>query len=1111
MKTIIYSLLLASTFLITQFAFGGGGTMVPPPPGLPPCAVNPPPGNTACIATPICNPHGFCGTTASSYTANYWSQLNSAFCGSIENNAFLSFTAQSSSISFNTYVYNCTDDEAIQIMIFEAASCNSGAVSSKVCVNEMYAQNTPYNVTANGLIPGNQYYIMIDGYGGDVCDYTFVATSGVAIPVGVDVGQDVTLCLDESITVTAYGGDGTYTWDAAPGLSGLNGATVTITPPSSVGTYSYTVNSQGGVQGCPSTNSYTVNVHVQACCDLLSNDLTLNNCDGVNGVYSVDGEVTITPPSSLVGDIVIKDCEGNTTTIPLGSAPYTYTLTGLSLSNPSCQIEAYFSGSPECSHVLTHVLNYTAPSSSTPTFNAISACEGSVAPTLPSASLEGITGTWSPATINTSTPGTTVYTFTPGPGYCAPNATLNITISPKPDVNVVSPAIFNCLDPSTNTFTLSGSSSTPGVTYGWTDLYGGDNGFVSGQTTTAPVVNSAGFYIISVTGPAPDNCISVDTVEVISGGYNPIVSIDPAINLDCLNPTTTIVGHVSNSSGTQTGITFGWTTADGNITSSTSNSSIDINSPGTYVLTAVDATHGCTSSDLIEILGDLNQPILDILTPQGTEITCNDPIVAIAGTSDIGGIGIWTASNPSNIAQSGDTLVYNVIGVIGAGTYTYTVTNPANHCSSDTTITITLNNTPPTVSAGPDLFICENGTVTLQGSASSNSGSTITFSWDATNGSVTMYDFSNIPNPTVPSGATFTLTATDDGNGCIASDTAIVTEVNNPTIFSDTTICNTSFLVPADSIFNNGSGTWTMNPTNSGTFSPSASVVAPIFTPNAGVTNVTLTLTNECGSDNANLIFVPKPIVIAPPAYSCGDMSEVLTTSSYGTGMWTVQDNPSTPWLEDTALVFVTGPGTAGGMTPQTVTVSSNPTAGQYTLTFTDAACGYSETVTLNFIDYPWVNINDTTLCMGVTYTLDLDSKNATSYVWNNGEIGTSIQVTQSGNYTVTASNECYSIKDSAFIDFKVCEIEAPNVISLSSQAGNNIWFVDADGIADFNCIILNRWGNLIYQYNDITSGWDGKDMKGHPVTEGVYFYKIDATREGGEKIMKQGFIHVVE
>src|SRR5690606_8064043 len=52
-----------------------------------------------------------------------------------------------------------------------------------------------------------------------------------------------------------------------------------------------------------------------------------------------------------------------------------------------------------------------------PTFTPINTvCQDSIPPSLPSVSDNGITGSWSPATISTGTLGTTTYTFTPDAG-----------------------------------------------------------------------------------------------------------------------------------------------------------------------------------------------------------------------------------------------------------------------------------------------------------------------------------------------------------------------------------------------------------------------------------------------------------------------------------------------------------------------------------------------------------------------------------------------------------------------------------------------------------------------------------------------------------------------
>src|SRR5690554_3861010 len=320
-------ILLLFSFLITfslNYSFavggvgGGSGDFVSRPPGIPACSGLDAPSQTACTATEICDMHGYCGTTSSSYTVDTWSNLTSAFCGSIENNSFLTFTAEEPSITIDVYVYGCNDNEAIQVFLFEANNCSGGPVTGIECGNEMYAQDTPYTLSANGLVPGNDYYIMIDGYAGDVCDYSFVAGSGVSLPTSVDV-PDITLCMGETVTVTASGGDGNFTWDPSPNLSSTTGATVTITPPTTPGVYTYNVHSTS-TSNCgvdPSVATVTVTVDNCGCPVVASNsgpvcegdlfDLQANFTgnitsyfwEGPNGFTSADLNPTgITPPSA---------------------------------------------------------------------------------------------------------------------------------------------------------------------------------------------------------------------------------------------------------------------------------------------------------------------------------------------------------------------------------------------------------------------------------------------------------------------------------------------------------------------------------------------------------------------------------------------------------------------------------------------------------------------------------------------------------------------------------------------------------------------------------------------------------------------------------------------
>lgn len=68
----------------------------------------------------------------------------------------------------------------------------------------------------------------------------------------------------------------------------------------------------------------------------------------------------------------------------------------------------------------------------TPNFASIPPiCSGNTAPLLATISPNGITGSWSPATINNTAVGLTSYTFTPAPNQCAGNQILQVQVLPR--------------------------------------------------------------------------------------------------------------------------------------------------------------------------------------------------------------------------------------------------------------------------------------------------------------------------------------------------------------------------------------------------------------------------------------------------------------------------------------------------------------------------------------------------------------------------------------------------------------------------------------------------------------------------------------------------------
>ena len=121
------------------------------------------------------------------------------------------------------------------------------------------------------------------------------------------------------------------------------------------------------------------------------------------------------------------------------------------------------------------------PATILPTFNAIPPiCPNGVIAALPTTSLNGITGSWSPTLDNTQT---TTYTFTPDTGQCALDGTLTIIVNPPLVVSVNNPTF--CPG---STGTVVATPAIPGsYTYTWTVPAGVmDPGNVASFDTSTP-------------------------------------------------------------------------------------------------------------------------------------------------------------------------------------------------------------------------------------------------------------------------------------------------------------------------------------------------------------------------------------------------------------------------------------------------------------------------------------------------------------------------------------------------------------------------------------------------------------------------------------------------
>jgi gliding motility-associated-like protein len=70
-----------------------------------------------------------------------------------------------------------------------------------------------------------------------------------------------------------------------------------------------------------------------------------------------------------------------------------------------------------------------------------------------------------------------------------------------------------------------------------------------------------------------------------------------------------------------------------------------------------------------------------------------------------------------------------------------------------------------------------------------------------------------------------------------------------------------------------------------------------------------------------------------------------------------------------------------------------------------------------------------------------------------------------------------------------------PNCFTPNGDGNNEMFFGEGTYIKTFHILIFDRWGNKIYESNDVTKGWDGKvqgGSSGKLVEEDVYVWKIE-------------------
>lgn len=596
-------------------------------------------------------------------------------------------------------------------------------------------------------------------------------------------------------------------------------------------------------------------------------------------------------------------------------------------------------------------------------------------------------------------------------------------------------------------------------------------------------------YFVEVTDLGAPGGAQIDTIDFTITVVNPPVPNAGPDQIVCLGDVIQLAGTADDPVNN----TIGWThdvsavsptpTVTYAPNASDLNAQATVNQAGTYLFILSEGNAVCGDAyDTMQVVVD------DLL------ISANQVSPTCQGFTD-GQIHIDAPGAVDYSFDNGITWQIDSFAVtFGAGTYDVCA-RTVNGCMKCTTIDV-IDQVPMTITVSADTTICENGTATM--TASATGGTTYTYHWGHT-GDV---NATQVANPMV--NTTYTVFAENE-HGCLSPTESMDVSMYPPisgTISGWDTICpGYPTMVSATSA--GGIGTpydfvWSTGDTHNGSGNHSISVNPPV------TTTYTLTVSDGCESTplvlttNVRVAPLPVPAIDVLNPVQCEPAQfDIVNTTDPTLSQFTY-------WLVNGSQQFIN----------QDTITTSPLMAGDYDVQLvvtTYEGCVDSTTfvAALHVDPKPKADFKYTpnpVLMFNTNVYFTNYSFNGYTYQWffedgmPSQSTQTNVQVQfpdgQEGRYDImlitTSELGCVDTMQHELVVYPEVLIYAPNSFTPDDDEHNQTWRVFMEGIDiyDFELLIFNRWGEIVWESHDISVGWDGT-FNGRQAPTGMYTWVI--------------------